>query len=356
MSRFLSRALAGLKPYVPGEQPQDKKYIKLNTNESPYPPAKGVAEATYGQAEKLNLYSDPDCLLIKRAAAAVCGLDTGNVSVGNGSDEVLAHIFRAFLQDTGVAFPDVTYGFYPVLCSLLGIKYKTVPLRGDFSIDVSDYEGIDSAVCIANPNAQTGVYLAPEKVEELVLQNRGRLVIVDEAYIDFGGSSAVPLVKKYDNLIVVQTMSKSRSLAGARVGFAFADKQLISDIEAVRCSFNPYNVNRMSMYAAAMSLEQDEYFRSCVDKIVFAREYTATKLGKMGFEVLPSRANFLLARHSGVGGEELYKKLKERGILVRHFGDERIKDFVRVSVGTRAQMDEFLNAVQKILEERDAEG
>lgn len=351
MSEFLSKDLKGLEPYVPGEQPQDRRYVKLNTNESPFPPAPGAVEAAKAQTGALNLYSDPVCAPLKRAAAAVYGLEECNVTAGNGSDENLAHIFRAFLTDKGVAFPDITYGFYPVLCSLLNMEHKTVPLKEDFSIDISDYENIDCPVCIANPNAQTGMYLPPAEIEKLLLQNAGRLVIIDEAYIDFGGTSCAPLVNKYKNLIVVQTMSKSRSLAGARVGFAFACKDIIADLESVRASFNPYNINRMSMFAAVESLKDKSYFEECTQKIAFVREYTAVNLMELGFKVLPSRANFLLVSHKSIGGGELYARLKERGILVRHFSDERIRNFVRVSIGSKEQMDLFLGAVRAILGE-----
>ncbi len=350
MSRFFSENLKGLEPYVPGEQPQDKSYVKLNTNESPYPPAPGVEEAARMQAAKLNLYSDPSAAPLKKAAAELYGLDASMVSVGNGSDENLAHIFRAFSDSSrGMACPSVSYGFYPVLCSLLGIRYTPVPLREDFSIDVGDYAVIKDNVCIANPNAQTGIYLPPDRVEELIKQSADRIVVVDEAYIDFGGQSAAPLVKKYPNLIVVQTMSKSRSLAGARVGLCFACPGLIADIESVRCSFNPYNVNRMSMFAAVKSLQETDYFYSCVDKIVRVRSFLTRELEKLGFEVLPSKANFVLAKCAKTGGEELYLKLKERGILVRHFSDERIRDYVRISVGTRGQIETLLKAVRQIL-------
>lgn len=216
-------------------------------------------------------------------------------------------------------------------------------------MDIADYSGISTAVVLANPNAQTGIYLEREQIEKLVLQNPQRLVIIDEAYIDFGGRSCAPLVTKYPNLIVVQTLSKSRSLAGARVGLCFADKELISAVEAVRCSFNPYNVNSASMYAAAAALGDVDYFKECTQKIISVREYAADIMKNMGFEVLPSRANFLLVRHGDIGGEKLYLSLKERGILVRHFSDKRIEDFIRVSIGTRGQMDEFLKAAGEIL-------
>ena len=351
MSRFMCADLAALEPYVPGEQPQDKKYIKLNTNESPFPPAEGVKRAVCERADMLNLYSDPVCTVFRRAAAERYGLGVENVSPGNGSDENLLHIFYAFLRDKGVAFPDVTYGFYKVLCGALGIEYKIVPLKADFSVNVGDYASISTPVCIANPNAQTGIYLPPEEVEKLVLQNTARLVIIDEAYIDFGGQSCAPLVNKYDNLIVVQTLSKSRSLAGARAGVSFACEALTADIEKVRCSLNPYNINSMTMYAAAAALKDVPYFEKCTREVQSVREYAATTLKNYGFYVLPSLSNFLMAKAEGVSGQKLYEKLKERGILVRHFSDERIKDFIRVSIGTRAQTEQFLHAAIEIVRE-----
>lgn len=262
---------------------------------------------------------------------------------------MLAHIFRAFFGDCGAAFPDITYGFYPVLCSLLGIRYKTIPLREDFTVDIGDYSGISSAVVLANPNAQTGIYLEREQIEKLVLQNPQRLVIIDEAYIDFGGRSCAPLVTKYPNLIVVQTLSKSRSLAGARVGLCFADKELISAVEAVRCSFNPYNCKlckyvRRRGGARRRGLLQGMYAKNNIRAGICRRYYE-----KYGLRGAPSRANFLLVRHGDIGGEKLYLSLKERGILVRHFSDKRIEDFIRVSIGTRGQMDEFLKAAGEIL-------
>ncbi len=349
MSIFLSKALAGMQPYVPGEQPQDKKYIKLNTNESPFPPCAGAAAAAAAQAAELNLYSDPDGMVLRRAAGSRYGLGAGNVCFGNGSDENLFHLFFAYLRGAGAAFADVTYGLYPVLCSALGIDCKTVPLKADFTIDIADYAAITAPVVIANPNAQTGIYLKPEQIEKLILQNRQRFVIIDEAYIDFGGQSCAPLVKKYNNLAVVQTMSKSRSLAGARVGFTFACEEIISELEGVRRSLNPYNINRMSMAAAISSLEDEDYFARCTRAVQSVRQYTADKLKKMGFEVLPSLANFLLCRHTKMCGRGLYEGLKERGVLVRHFSQGRIDDFIRVTIGTQDQMDAFLAGAAQVL-------
>ncbi|MCD8373452.1 MAG: histidinol-phosphate transaminase [Clostridia bacterium] len=350
MTKYFSEDLQGVSPYVAGEQPQDKSYIKLNTNESPFPPSAGAVEAAARQAERLNLYSDPTCGPLKQAAAEFYGLKPENILCGNGSDEVLYFIFRAFCsKNKGMACPDVSYGFYPVLCGLLNIPYIPVPLKADFTVYPPDYAKIIGNVCIANPNAQTGVYLNLNGVEKILRRHPDDVVVLDEAYIDFGGQSALSLLKSYKNLIVVQTMSKSRSLAGGRVGFAFADAEIISDLDAVRNSFNPYNINRMSMFAAAESLKDVSYFRSCVDKIIETREYTVMELEGLGFEVLPSSANFVLAKTEKICGETLYLKLKERGILVRHLTDDRIKDYVRITIGGRGQMEKLISELKNLL-------
>lgn len=350
MTKFFSPDLDKIKPYIAGEQPQDRAYIKLNTNESPYPPSPLAVQAAADEAQKLNLYPDPACNILKKAAAETYGVAPENVLCGNGSDEILYFIFRAFCGKTkGMACPDVSYGFYPVLCGMLDIPYTAVPLADDFSINTRDYAAIKSNVCIANPNAQTGIYLDIKNVEQLLKQSENRIVVVDEAYIDFGGHSAVNLINKYSNLIVVRTMSKSHNLAGARVGFAFACRELIADLEAVRNSFNPYNINRMSMSAAEKSLKDVNYFTQCVSKIVEARAYTIQKLEELGFDILPSSANFILVKSGIVGGQSLYRQLKERGILVRYLGDERIADYVRITIGTREQMDALISATRNIL-------
>lgn len=352
MSRFLDDSLKGLVPYTPGEQPRDAEYIKLNTNESPFPPSPRVIEAlTVEQSAKLRLYSDPTTKTLNRAIADFYGVDEDCVVSGNGSDEILAFIFRAFCGKKGMACPDVSYGFYPVFCGLFNIKYTPVPLKSDFTVDANDYNGISDNVIIANPNAQTGIFLEVGKVEELVRQNPDRVVVVDEAYVDFGGESVIPLTKKYKNLIVVQTFSKSRQLAGARIGFAVADKALIDDLKTVKFSFNPYNINRLSIIAGSEAIADRCYFDDCCKKIIAARRLLSDGLASMGFEVLPSKANFVLARHGGAGGAELYKKLKDRGILVRHLGDERIKDFVRITVGTEDDIKTLLSTIKDILGE-----
>ena len=351
MSRFLDVGVASLVPYVPGEQPKDAGYIKLNTNESPYPPSPSVIAAVKAESEKLRLYSDPETSDLTAAIAEFYGVGQNNVIAGNGSDEILAFIFKAFFGEKGAACPDVSYGFYPVFCSLFGIKYNPVPLDENFMIDASAYADVTDNVVIANPNAQTGIYLPLDKVEEIARSRPDRLVVVDEAYVDFGGETAVPLTKKYNNLIVVQTFSKSRQLAGGRVGFAVADESLINDIKTVKYSFNPYNVGRLGIAAGCAAMKDREYFDACRSKIIATRGRVAYELAKLGFTVLPSKANFLLIRHGGVGGEEMYRALKQRGVLVRHLKDERIKDFVRVTIGTDDEMDVFLKKTAEILGE-----
>lgn len=351
MSRFFSDKFNGLTPYVPGEQPKNREYIKLNTNESPFPPCEGVIRAlNRDERSKLNLYSDPSASALVEAISSVYGVRAENIAVGNGSDEILAFIFNAFCdQKKGMAFPDITYGFYPVFASMFGVAHRVIPLDKDFKIRIEDYKDIKDNVIIANPNAQTGILLEKGDVEALILQDRSRLVVIDEAYMDFAGTSAVELTKKYDNVIVVQTFSKSRSLAGARVGFAIAECNLINDINTMKYSFNPYNINRLSIIAGREAMLDTDYMKSCVQKVIENREYTKGALEAIGFRVLDSRANFLLAESDTVSGRELYNKLKERGILVRYLGDRRIENFVRITVGNREQMDALIAAVKEIL-------
>lgn len=348
MSDFLNKKLQSLQPYVPGEQPK-RDYIKLNTNENPYFPSKYAVGAVSGERlNNLRLYSDPECGALNAAIAAYYGVNPENVISTNGSDEVLAFCFAAFCQG-GALFPDITYGFYKVFAGFFGVDYKEIPLKGDFTVDIAPYMNCGKTVVLANPNAQTGIYLPLESIEKIVKSNPVNVVIIDEAYVDFGGESAVGLTEKYKNLVVVQTFSKSRSLAGARVGFAVADKGLIGDINRVKFSFNPYNVNRLSMAVAAEAMRDVDYFKTCVDRIICSRERLIEGLKRLGFDVLPSKANFVLARHNAVAGLTLYGLLRERGILVRHFPDERIKDFVRITVGTDEQVDLLLKSVKEIL-------
>ena len=354
MSRFLSSKYLSLEAYTPGEQPRDMKYIKLNTNESPYPPSKKVLDAISSEEVlKLNLYSDPTCRGLKTAIAELYGVEYENVFVSNGSDDILNFSFMAFCEGDkrGVKFPEISYGFYSVYAELHGAYYKAIPLREDFSINIADYMGNDANVVIANPNAPTGIALTLDEVEQIVKANPDYLVLIDEAYVDFGGESAVALTKKYSNLLVVCTFSKSRSLAGARLGFAIANKEIIADLEKIKYSTNPYNINRLSLIAGEMAIFDNGYYMDNCKKIIQTREYTQSKLRELGFEVTDSKANFIFAKSKKIGGKELYLKLKERGILVRHFDKEKIKDHNRITVGTKEEMDALLLAITEILKE-----
>ena len=350
MSRFLSGALRQLVPYVPGEQPHQRRYIKLNTNESPYPPAPGVLRAVGVEAADLRLYPDPEARELKAALAARHHVGPENIFVGNGSDEVLNFAFLAFASDgRGAAFADITYGFYPVFCSLYHIPTRIVPLRENFTLDPEDYYGLGRTIVLANPNAPTGLALGRAQVEEIVKANQDSVVIVDEAYVDFGGESCVELTRRYGNLLVVQTFSKSRSLAGARLGFSVGNRELIADLETIKFSTNPYNVNRLTLRAGAEALAEQRYYDKCCQAIMETRDRTAEQLRGMGFTVLPSRTNFLFVCREGLDGAAIYRGLKDRGVLVRHFDQARIQDFVRVTVGTPEQMNTFLEKLRELL-------
>ena len=353
MSNFFSKRFQNLIPYTPGEQPRDMQYIKLNTNESPFPPSPKVAEAVTTEAQKLQLYSDPDCKALTRAIAELYQVKPNQVIAVNGSDEVLNFAFMAFAdEDHPLAFADITYGFYPVFAELNRIPYREIPLREDFSICADDYIGIPNTVVIANPNAPTGKCLPLSEIERIVASDPNRVVIVDEAYVDFGGESAVALVDKYDNLLVTQTFSKSRSMAGARLGFGIGNEQLIADLHTIRYSTNPYNVNRMTEAAGVAALGENDYYMNNCKTIMENRAFTTQGLRKMGFDVMDSTANFVFAKSSRISGEELYLTLKKKGILIRHFGKERIRDYVRITIGTAEQMRVFLDTVKEILEEQ----
>lgn len=352
MSKFFSKKYSALKPYVPGEQPKDKKYIKLNTNESPFPPSESVCEAVRREACELMLYSDPESARLTKKCAELYGVSEDMVLMTNGSDEILNFAFMAFSdKDRPIVFPDITYGFYPVFCELNRIPYEKIPLTDDFRVDYKDYLGIGKNIAIANPNAPTGIAISVSEIEEIVRSNPDNVVIIDEAYVDFGSESAVPLVHKYDNLIVTMTFSKSRSMAGARLGFGIASPELIRDMNTIKYSTNPYNVNRMTAAAGLAALTDNSYYMDNCKRIVENREYTKAQLEKLGFSVLPSKANFLFAKTDRISGETIYLRLKEKGILVRHFGSERIRDYNRITIGTRSEMDKFISAVSEILEE-----
>lgn len=351
MSKFFSHKFAALTPYTPGEQPRDMQYVKLNTNESPFAPAPGVLAAVADQCGKLQLYSDPESTALRAKLAEVYGVKPQQVIVSNGSDEVLNFAFMAFADETApLAFPDITYGFYPVFAQLNRIPYTQIPLKADFSIDVQDYMGISKTVVIANPNAPTGLCLPLSDIEAIVKSNPGNVVIIDEAYVDFGGESAVALVDKYENLLVVQTFSKSRSMAGARLGFAIGNEKLIADLNTIRYSTNPYNVNRMTEFAGVAALEENGYYMANAKTIMENRRWTTQRLESLGFTVLPSAANFVFAKSDRVSGEKLYQELKKRGVLVRHFTKEPIAQYNRITIGTKAQMETLVKTIQEILE------
>lgn len=352
MSRFFSEKLCKLTPYTPGEQPKDMKYIKLNTNESPFPPTENAVKKAAEAAKNLNLYPDPECRELTQRVADMLGVEFDEVLLTNGSDEILNFAFMAFCDDkVGAAFPDITYGFYSVFAELNNVEYTEIPLKSDFTIDISDYFGLNKTIFIANPNAPTGITLKQNEIEEILKNNPDNIVVIDEAYVDFGGQSCVPLIKKYDNLLVTQTFSKSRSMAGARLGFGVASKELIADLNTVKYSTNPYNINKMTMAAGVGILEDnDEVLNNCKE-IIKNREYTTNELKKLGFILTESKTNFVFAKHPDLGGKELYLKLKERGILVRHFDKKEISDYNRITIGNLPQMQTLIDVINNILEE-----
>ncbi len=352
MSRFLLQRHEGLNVYAPGEQPEDfSKFIKLNTNELPYPPSPKVIEAvSVREVKKLNLYPALEGESLKSKLAALNGISRENIFLSNGSDEILSFAFLAFFADGAkVAFADVTYGFYKVYARLYGSDAYIIPLGGAFKLDANDYNGIGKNIVIANPNAPTGLFIPVVDIEKIVRGNPHSLVIIDEAYIDFGGESASRLIKKYDNLIVVQTFSKSRSLAGARLGFAMGQKSLIDDLNKIKYSTNPYNVNRLTLIAGEAAVDDAVYYKGCCEKTAETRDYLTVKLREAGFEVLDSKANFIFAKPCGIAARELYLKLKENGILIRYFEQDRIKEYVRISVGTAAQTEILISKIKKLI-------
>ena len=352
MSRFLSSKYDALVPYVPGEQPRERKYIKLNTNESPFPPSPLAVEYARREAAECRLYSDPELTDLKKAFCDLYGLRPAQAVFSNGSDDMLNYAFMCFCDDEHpAAFADITYGLYSVLAGLNGVRTLVFPLRGDFTLDVSDYTGISATIFIANPNAPTGIALPVIEIERILATNPDNVVVVDEAYVDFGASSVMKLIDKYENLLVIGTFSKSRSLAGARLGYACGNEELIKDINTIRYSLNPYNVNRMTLAAGVGALLDDEYNKRNCGIIIENREYTVRELKAMGFEMTDSRANFVFARHPGFSGEYIYSRLREKGILVRHFPDERIKDYNRITIGTIEEMEALIKCLKEIIEE-----
>jgi len=353
MSKFWSEIVWGLTPYVPGEQPKLTNLVKLNTNENPYGPSPKVLEALRAEtADSLRLYPDPNSDMLRMTIAELHGLTLNQVFVGNGSDEVLAHAFQALLKhDAPLLFPDITYSFYPVYCGLYGIEYQTVPLNDAFEIRVDDYNKLNGGIVFPNPNAPTGCLLALTEIERLLQANTESVVVIDEAYIDFGGESAVALVNHYQNLLITHTLSKGRSLAGLRVGYAVGHADLIEALHRVKDSFNSYPLGRFAQAGAVAAMQDRAYFEETRQKIIVARGYLEVELQKLGFEVLPSGANFIFTRHSQRDGAELAARLRECNIIVRHFKTpSRIASFLRITIGTKNECQKLVNALKEILE------
>lgn len=354
--RFWSPAVRELEPYVPGEQPKIQNLIKLNTNENPFPPSPKVVAAVQAvlehSADALRLYPDPDASALKQAIAKQQGIEINQVFVGNGSDEVLAHIYKAFfLHDEAVLYPDISYSFYPVYSQFFAAKTKVIPVNDNFEIDVADYKQPNGGVIIANPNAPTSIALPLDKIEEILQANPDRVVVIDEAYVDFGAESAVSLVNKYDNLVVCQTTSKSRSLAGLRVGFAIAQAHLIAALEAVKNSFNSYPIDRFAIAAAVASFEDQEYFVEQCQKVINNREKLVNDLEALGFKVLPSKANFIFVTLPAKDAGQLATELREKGIIVRYFNKARIDQYLRITIGTEQENQRLVDTLKnEILE------
>jgi len=350
--RYWSPRVDALSPYVPGEQPQQgERLIKLNTNENPYPPSPEVANtlAAY-DVENLRLYPDPDARELRKSIADYYDVGVEDIFVGNGSDEVLAHSFMAFFkQKEPILFPDVTYSFYTVYCALYDIHYKALAVHDDFTIGLEAYSQSNGGIIIPNPNAPTGIGLSLNQVEQLLKKNRDSVVIIDEAYVDFGGVSVIPLIKKYDNLLVIQTFSKSRNLAGMRVGFAVGNQQLIDGLERVKNSFNSYPLDTLAQAVAMSAIKDDAYFKKVCAMIIASRDLLAKRLESFGFEVLPSESNFLFVTHPEHKAESLYAGLKSKGVLVRHFAKPRINAYLRITVGKDEENAALCDALELIL-------
>lgn len=352
-NRYWSPVVCQLDPYVPGEQPRHPNLVKLNTNENPFGPSPKVLDAIKAVAgDNLRLYPAPEADSLKATIAAYYGVHEDQVFVGNGSDEVLAHVFQAFFTERRqpLLFPDISYSFYPVYCGLYGIGYHQVPLQEDFAIDLSGYSRDNGGIIFPNPNAPTGIAVPLDQIEILAQNNPDSVVVVDEAYVDFGADSAIPLVARYPNLLVVQTLSKSRSLAGLRVGFAIGDAGLIEGLCRVKNSFNSYPLDQLAIAGAQASFDDEAYFQQTRDAIISNREGLTAGLQKRGFEVLSSAANFVFARHSDRAGSDIAAGLREFGVIVRHFNKPRISDFLRITVGTVEQHDRLFAGLDQLLQ------
>lgn len=352
MSRFFSEKYANLTPYTPGEQPRDNQYVKLNTNESPFPPSPNGLRMAAEAAASLQLYSDPECRDLVKKAAEVFQVAEDEILFTNGSDEILNFAFMAFCdRDHPVVFPDITYGFYKVFAALNNIPYEQIPLTEDLTIQPEQYHNVNKTIVIANPNAPTGTVLTVQEIEQIIKTNPHNVVVIDEAYVDFGADSVIPLIHKYDNLLVTGTFSKSRSLAGGRLGFGIGASALIRDLNTIKYATNPYNVNRMTMAAGVGILLDEAYTKANCRTIMEVREWTAAKLKAAGFRLTDSKANFLFAKHPTADGKEIYLRLKKKGVLIRHFDTPRLCQYNRITVGTKAQMEIFLQKLQEVLEE-----
>lgn len=340
-----------VEPYVPGEQPNQPDMIKLNTNENPYPPAPGVVEALKNfDADKLRLYPEPTCKVLVDAIADYYGIRSSQVFTGVGSDDVLAMIFMTFFNSKKpILFPDITYSFYDVWAALFNIPFERPALDDDFNLVAADYYKENGGVVIANPNAPTGIMQNEEFLRDVIEHNRDVVVIIDEAYVDFSGKSALSLTKEYDNVLIVQTFSKSRSMAGMRIGYAMGNPELIKAMNDVRFSYNSYPMTRLSVALGIAAIEDEDYFRKTTGQIVETREWTKERLTELGFSFGNSKTNFIFAKHATVDAEEIFAKLREKHIFVRHFNSERIKNYLRISIGTREEMEKFIDELKCIL-------
>lgn len=356
MSRFFDRSYDDMEEYIPGEQPSDRKYIKLNANETSLPPSPKVLEAI-SEAEIMGMgqYSDPYCKKLREAIAEEYDVSPEQVFVGNGSDEVLSFCFLSFFgKESKICFPDITYYFYHTYSKTFGIDALEIPLKEDFTIDIEDYKKTERHVIIANPNAPTGYRLGRRELREVIEARKDRLVIIDEAYVDYGNESCVSLLKECPNLIVIQTFSKSRNLAGLRLGFALASEEIIADMNRIKFTFNPYNLSALTIAAGAAAIKDREYYKGCIQETIKIREGTAARLSELGFSIMESHTNFLFVRHPEIPALEYYRSLKKEGILARHFNGERIKEYLRITIGTGEEMEEVIKATKKILQLSEA--
>lgn len=351
MSKFWSEITKNIEPYVCGEQPKDKKYVKLNTNENPYPPSPKVLEAIKKAAnEDLRLYPEPNCDELRETIAQHYNINKNEIFIGNGSDEVLAFSFLAFFNpEKPIIYPDISYSFYPVYAKLFNIHYNLIALEEDFSIPVDGFLKENGGVLIPNPNAPTGKTLEVDEIKKIIEYNSESVVIIDEAYVDFGGTSVVNLINEYPNLLVIQTLSKSRNLAGIRLGYAIGQEELIQGLNRIKNSINSYTIDRVANAAAIAAIKDEEYFKICTAKIMNTREAVITKLKKLDFKVVPSKANFIFVSHKSVSAKKLFSELKEKGVLVRYFDKPRINNYLRITIGTDSEMDTLIEKIKEII-------